>query len=256
MPVEVYSTVKPASTRRAWVSSALLLVLAGALAASVTRHEAGPGIFGERIEPKGWEISFRPPSIFNEVDSAPGEFSSTYRYQLVADDGDAVELIFWRLPAENAATPLTICGTVLNTAESWLTILIGKARIRAPAQLADRPGLEVISTSIPMIVRSTVLGNGWAYAVSLRILQRPNADGPPARIQEPLYRLFDLTCRAMRFRSDGRGSAFRTANVGECCFRFNPSGERNRRDERSNRIGSRFASAPRSAMSCRSRSAL
>ncbi len=194
MPVEVYSTVKPASRVRAWATASLLLIVAGSLAASLTRSGSGHGVLGDRIEPQGWDITFHPPAMFQEADSSPEHFSSTYRFQHVRREGGSVELIFWRVRAESGATPLTVCRDVLDSAESWLTILFGPRRTRTEAPIGDRDGLEVHNPAIPMIVRALVLENGWAYAVSIRLRGAP--------FDEPLYRLFDLTCRAVRFKTD------------------------------------------------------
>jgi hypothetical protein len=194
MPVEVYSTVKPASPARAWATASLLLIVAGSLAASLTRSGSGHGVLGRRIEPQGWDITFHPPAMFQETDSSPERFSATYRFQHVRREGDSVELVFWRFRAESGATAWTVCRDVLNSAEPWLTILFRSRRTRTEAPIGDRDGLEVHNPAIPMIVRALVLENGWAYAVSIRVRGAP--------FDEPLYRLFDLTCRAVRFKTD------------------------------------------------------
>jgi len=201
MLVEVHSTVKPASPARAWATASLLLIVAGSLAASLTRSGSGHGLLGDRIEPQGWDITFHPPAMFQEADSPPEHFSSTYRFQHVRHEGDLVELVFWRVRAERGATPLTVCRDVLDSAESWLTILFGPRRARTEAPIGNRKGLEVQNPAIPMVVRALVLDHGWAYAVSLRAQRSADVDGPRAQIDESLYRLFDLTCRAVRFKT-------------------------------------------------------
>jgi hypothetical protein len=193
MPVEVYSTVKPASRVRAWATASLLLIVAGSLAASLTRSGSGHGVFGDRIEPQEWDITFHPPAMFQQVDSSPDHFSSTYRFQHVRREGDSVELVFWRVRAQSGATPLTVCRDVLDSPEPWLSILFRPRRTRTEAPIGDRNGLEVHNPAIPMVVRALVLENGWAYAVSIRVRGAP--------FDEPLYRLFDLTCRAVRFKT-------------------------------------------------------
>ncbi len=198
MPAEVYSTQKPASPVRAWATSILLLAAAVTLANSMSRSGLGMGVFGERIEPEGWDIAFRPPANFRPVESSPELFSSTYSFEYSGREGLTVALTFWRLHALDGTTALDVCREVLNHSKSWLTILFGPPRTRTEARIGERPGVEIHDPAIPMIVRAVVLENGWSYAVSFRL--------HGALFDESLYRLFDLTCHTVQFKSVSRES--------------------------------------------------
>lgn len=191
MSAEVYSATKPPAPYRAWVIAGFLLLLASALAGDMVQRGSGSWTAGSLIQPQGWEMSFRPPAQFDEVDSAPQHFGNTYVFQHRRADGPLVELIFWRLRAGDAPA-IQVARTILEKSKSWFSLLLGPSPNRTVGPLGNRDALEVLDPAIPMVLRALVLEGGWAYAVSIRV------EGGP--IDEGLYALFDMTCRSVRFR--------------------------------------------------------
>ena len=192
MPAEVYSTTKPPAPYRAWLIASFLLLLASVLAGDLVHRGSGSWTAGDRIQPQGWEMSFRPPAQFEEVDPNPERFGATYLFRHRGSDGRQVELTFWRLRADEASAA-TVARTIIEKSKSWFSMLLGPPPTKAVGRLGDRDALEVLDPAIPMILRTLVWESGWAYAVSIR------AEGGP--IDEGLYALFDMTCRSVRFRA-------------------------------------------------------
>jgi len=191
MPAEVYSTTRPASPGRAWLVALVLLAAAAALAGDLVQRGAGTWRAGGLIQPEGWEMAFRHPAQFEEVDPQPDQFNSTYVYQYRQRDSSVIELKFWRLQARDA-TAITIAHQIQEKSKTWIGLLFGPAPTRAVGRLGDRDALEVVDPAISMALRTLVWESGWAYAVSIRV------EGGP--IDEKIYALFDMTCQSVRFR--------------------------------------------------------
>ena len=192
MPAEVYSVTKPAAPYRAWLIASLLLLLASALAGDMVQRGAGLWTAGGLIRPQGWEMAFRPPAQFEEVDSDPQHFSATYVFQHRDKDGRLVELTFWRLRADDA--PATkVARTIMERSKSWFSLLLGPPPTKTVGRLGNRDALEVLDAAIPMVLRTLISESGWSYSVSLRV------EG--GLIDENLYALFDMTCRSVQFRA-------------------------------------------------------
>ncbi len=124
MPAEVYSATKPPAPYRAWLIASFLLLLASALAGKMVPRGSGSWTPGTLIQPQGWEMAFRPPAQFEEVDSDPQHFGATYVLQHRGPDGRLVELSFWRLRADDASA-IKVAGTILEKSKSWFSLLLG-----------------------------------------------------------------------------------------------------------------------------------
>lgn len=192
--MDAYSAVKPASPIRTWLMAAALLGVATTLAVSMSARGLKSGTWSDRIEPVGWNVSFRSPPAFVPADSPPEHFASTYRFLYPSPNGTSLELVFWRLRVPEGATTLQVCREVLDTAESWVNRLLGPPRTRIDSRLGGKEALEIHSPSAAMIVRATLLNDGWAFAVSIRAVGAP--------VDEVVYRLFDMTCRSVRVLSN------------------------------------------------------
>lgn len=191
MPAEIYSVTKPAARYRAWLIASFLLLLASALAGDLVQRGSGTWTAGGLIQPQGWEMAIRPPAQFVEVDSDPQHFSATYVFHH-RSNGQLVELIFWRLRADDVSAT-KVARTILEKSKSWFRLLLGPAPTRTVGHLGNRETLEVHDPAIPMVLRTLVSETGWAYSVSIRVEGRP--------IDEGLYALFDMTCRSVQFRA-------------------------------------------------------
>lgn len=192
MPAEVYSSIKPAVPFRTWLVSFSLLILASALAADLVHRGSGTWTAGDLIQPDGWDLAFRPPAQFVEVDAHPRLFGSVYVFQNTDRSGRLIELSIWRQKVDGGSAA-KLARFILEKSKSWFGLLLGPPPTRTVGRLGDRDALEIHDPAIPLVLRAVALDNGLGYAVSLRV------EGGP--IDEPLYGLFDMACRSVRFRS-------------------------------------------------------
>lgn len=192
MPAEVYSSAKPAAPFRAWIVALLLLIVASALAADLAHRGSGTWTAADLVHPQNWDIAFRPPQQFVEVDVAPNLFGSVYAYRFTDKLDRNIELTIWRKNVENS-TASHMARYILEKSKSWLSLLVGPPVTRTEGRMGNHDAIEILDGSIPMVMRVTALENGWGYAVCLRV------EGGP--IDESLYVLFDMTCRSVQFQS-------------------------------------------------------
>ncbi|MFY4729984.1 hypothetical protein [Nitrospira sp. BLG_2] len=190
MPAEVYSTIKSAVPYRAWLIASFLLLLASALAGDMVYRGSGSWTAGNLVQPQGWEMAFRPPSQFEEVDPDPKQFGTTYLFRYRDHYGRLIELTYWRLRAGDASA-VKVARVILEQSKSWFSLLLGPSPTRTVGRLGTRDALEVVDPAIPMILRALVSESEWAYAVAIRV------EGGP--IDKSIYTLFDLTCRSVKF---------------------------------------------------------
>jgi len=191
MPGEVYSTTKPAVPYRAWIAAICLLVLASALAADLVRRGAGSWSAGDLIQPQGWEMVFRPPAQFREVEADPERFGSVYVFRHTDREQRMLELTFWRTRADDMSAG-QVARLILDQlkAKSWISLFLGPPPTRSAGRMGDREAVEFLDP--PILLRALVLESGWSYAVTLRV-----EDG---LLDESLYAIFEMTCRSVRFR--------------------------------------------------------
>lgn len=194
MPAEVYSATKPPAPYRAWVIGSFLLVAASGLAGDMVQRGSGLWKAGSLIQPQGWEMAFRPPAQFVEVDPEPSLFGSAYVFQQDEPGGRLVELTFWRLRVDDANS-IKVARTILEKSRSWFSLLLGPSPTRTVGRLGSKDALEVVDPAIPMILRTIISETGWAYSVAIRI------EG--GSIDKTIYALFDMTCRSVKFPSPG-----------------------------------------------------
>ena len=190
MPAEVYSATKPPAPYRAWLIASFLLLLASALAGEMVQRGSGSWTAGSLIQPQGWEMAFRPPAQFEEVDPDSQQFGTTYVFRHRGSDGRLVELTFWRLRAGDASA-VKVARTILEQSRSWFSLLLRPSPIKTVGRMGNRDALEVVDPAIPMVLRTLVSESGWAYAVAIRV------EGAP--LDKPIYALFDMTCRSVKF---------------------------------------------------------
>ncbi len=194
MPAEVYSAIKPAAAYRSWVISLFLLLLASALAGDMATRGSGGWRAGDLIKPEGWEMIFRAPAQFEEINPDPQRFGATYVFEHRDANGILIQLTFWRMRAEGA-TAFKVARTILEESRSWFSLFLGPPPTKSVGRLGNRDALEVLDPAVPLVLRALVWESGWAYAVSLRV------EGAP--IDEKLYALFEMTCQSVQFRKPG-----------------------------------------------------
>lgn len=195
MTVEVYTAVRPAIPLRAWVSSLLLLISASGLAGWMSWSRAGE-LLAPRIEPQGWDISFRPPRRFEPVMPELVAPANAITYGAPATSAGMAELVFRRVEAAPNLDAAEICNLILRPHASVLLAIFAPTPTRSVEKLGPLDAVQVHYPGIPMIVRAVRLDHGSGYAVSLRV-----AGGP---IDDALYHSFDLTCRSIEFKLDPR----------------------------------------------------
>ena len=190
MVVELYNATKPGSARRALISSILLLGLAGILAArmSWTRTREPLAV---RIEPTGWQISFRPPKRFTPGPLVNTQFGVLIPLHGRTATGADARLAVVRLDLSGADNPSTVSAELalgfafLQPFDVQPSI---PQSVRAP--LGPFAGMETLVEPLSTVARVAKASDAVGYAVALSV------DGEP--IDEDLYHLFDLTCRSIR----------------------------------------------------------
>ena len=194
MPMEVYTATRPAIPLRAWVSSILLLISASGLAGWISWGRSGE-LLAPRLEPQGWDMSFRPPRRFEPVMPDILTAANAIAYRTPTASGGVAELVFRRVGAAPNVDAGEICNHLLRPYASVLMAVFSPPPTRSTEKLGALDAVQVHFPGIPMIVRAARFDHGTAYAVSLRV------DGGP--IDESLYHSFDLACRSVDFK---RGS--------------------------------------------------
>jgi hypothetical protein len=195
--LEVYTASRPAIPLRAWLSSGLLLALVCGLAGWMSRSRSGESL-GTRVEPQGWDISFRPPTRFELLTPDLPTPAYAIAYRTPTASGAVAELVFRRIEAAQNLDADEICNLILRPHASLRFAVFAAPPTRTIEKLGSLDAVQVHYPGIPMVVRGIRLQNGFGFAVSLRF------EGGP--IDEPLYRSFDLACRVIDFKlSSGAG---------------------------------------------------
>ena len=195
MLIEVHTQEKPAKPARAWLAAAGLLLVAGALAADMTRRRSADPL-GARIEPPGWTVSFRTPNV-----SEPGTVVQTvlgpvYQFRHPTQPG-RFTMTVQRLTPEASGTPLDVCFQVLRSRGAGPASLFdvqGPLPAILTKDLGPLAGAEVHDLRSGTIVRAGVGNDGEGYAVTLNTRN--------ASISPRLYRLFDRTCASVQHQTD------------------------------------------------------
>jgi len=188
---EVYTTSLPAFPLRAWLSSILLLASVCGLAGWMSWDRSGDSL-AVRVAPQDWDISFRPPRRFEPLKDALTTSANAIAYRTTTTSGEMAELVFRRIEASQNFDADEICNRTLRPHASLLLAVFAAAPTRSIEKLGPLDAVQVFYPGIPMVVRAIRLQNGFGYAVSLRF------EG--SSIDEPLYRAFDLACRAVDFK--------------------------------------------------------
>lgn len=188
---EVYAASRPAIPLRAWLSSILLLASVCGLAGWMSWSRSGETL-AARVEPQDWDISFRPPRRFEPVNGIVTTPAYAITYRTPTASGEVAELAFRRIEAGQDLDANEICNLVLRPHASILLAVFAAAPTRTIEKLGPLNAVQVHYPGIPMVVRAIRLQNKYGYAVSLRV------EGGP--IDGPLYRSFDLACRAVDFK--------------------------------------------------------
>jgi hypothetical protein len=191
MAIQVYTSEKPAISRRAWFASILLLSVTSVLAWAMTRSRSGE-VLGRRIEPAGWSISFRPPRALPTGAFGPTEFGVAYRFYGQTPHGDPVLLSVFRLEGAVVGDSLTVCERVLRAHPRPPLPIVHLSRLtRYDRKLGPFEAVEIWDPQLGIVVRAAVLNSREVYAISLRA---------PGYIDPRSYRLFDSMCSSIEHR--------------------------------------------------------
>lgn len=200
MTMEVYSTSKPVSARRAIILSMLLLLFTTFLAADFSfRHEKEAD--KNRFQPDQWDISFRLPKAFQKGEMLSTEIGQAVPYQFELQPGIKIELSIWRLRKKAGTNPVEPSQTLmswLHTQSSWS--LIRLLKLGPPpsdsliAKLGSFDAYEIIDPRISAVVRAGKISNGQSYGVSMIIYG--------ISLGPELYRLFERTCLSIKLETN------------------------------------------------------
>ncbi len=184
MLIEVHTTGKPAVQGRAMLAAVALLLGTGALAGHMTWHRATHPL-GQRISPPGWGLSFQVPRSFSSPPpqvwiprgtrhfvGPTGQGTAATLAVMLVDDAPAdtdCAIASWAVGADGHTTPAAACNT---------------------ERLGSLDGAELLAPQATRIARVAAVSQGRALVVLL--------DVSPTTIDDPMYRLFDLTCRSIR----------------------------------------------------------
>lgn len=191
MVVQVHTSGKPASPRRALLATMFLLLLASILAAAMAWTRSMVTL-GPWIEPEGWSIAFRAPRRFS------GEFGLTsfgqaYQFQGRVTPQAVATLVVYRVEAAGAGDASDVCDRILSAYLIDLPPLSMSVQTRSDTKLGAREAVEIWDPVADILVRAVVVRPGEAYAVSLSVRG--------ASINPATYRLFDQTCASVEYRS-------------------------------------------------------
>ncbi len=192
MPIEVFTSSKPALPYRALILSLLLFALACLLAGGMAWTRS-PELLGPRIMLPGWEISFRPPRQFMPGDRVLSELGPAVPFYARLVSGMTVEVVFRQIPVTPGTDTAEVCRRVLRSGATWpLSPLLNPQPAESIGELGQYDAVELQDPRT--VVRAVVLPTGHAYTVSLGV-ERPPIDWR-------LYRLFDLTWRSIEFDAE------------------------------------------------------
>ncbi len=188
MAIQVYTSEKPAVSRRAWLASILLLAITSVLAWAMTQSRSGE-VLGRRIEPAGWSISFRPPRAFPTGAFGPTELGVAYRFSGRTPGGDPALLSVLRLEGAGVGDGLTVCERVLGTLPQPPVPIVHLSRLtRHDRKLGPFEAVEIWDPQAGIVVRAAMINSREGYAISLHA---------PGDIDQRSYRLFDATCSSI-----------------------------------------------------------
>ena len=137
-------------------------------------------------------MSFRPPRRFEPMEFDPNAPLHALFYRTTTASGGVAELAFRRIKVPPQFAAGEVCDLLLRPHGSILLAVFAPPVLRTVEKLGPIDAQQVHQPAIPMIVRAVQLPDGYSVAVSLRV------EGGP--IDEPLYRSFDLACRAVDFK--------------------------------------------------------
>ncbi len=194
--MEVYTSTKPGSPRRAVAASLVLLFGVMALATTMTWSRSA-GSLGPAIVPEGWDLSFRVPRRFRPGPLVSTPLGPAYPFFGQARNGPVATLVVRRMANDAAQTPRELCARVLREHSKHprtpLEAIRGSGMEVSARNLGRMTGAEIFDPARLTVVRAAVHVSGWGYAVSLGV------EGPG--IDENMYRLFDSTCASFEDRT-------------------------------------------------------
>jgi hypothetical protein len=115
-------------------------------------------------------------------------------YRMDLAEGGKAELTVRRIEPRPGLDAGQVCEQLIGPHRSLFTILLSTPVPKRQEALGPWKAIEAAAPEVPMMARATVLPDGEAYAVTLRV-----TDGV---IDERLYRAFDATCRSVLSMAD------------------------------------------------------
>jgi hypothetical protein len=149
---------------------------------------------GERIQPRNWLITFRPP----RWPDGGWEFGATlfgqaYRFHTPTEDGGFATLAVFRIE-DRTADAAAICDRILRHDLGVNPKPVGWNRFtRLDTRMGPFHAVQMFDPIVTRVVRAAEFGGAGVYAASLK------ASGP--EIDPGLYEAFDRTCESIEVRT-------------------------------------------------------
>ncbi len=189
MSAELYNAVKPGSAGRSLVCAIVLLGGALALAASFSRAR-GREILADRIGVPEWNLSFRPPKRFVQLDAVRSLGGRVLPFYSVIKSGGRAILAIRRFPLNPGDDPVSVCRRLLrDQTEQAATAVPTMPLVPSIAPLGAFQGVELMASNQSALVRVAFLDESIGLAMELYV------EG--SAIDDSLRDAFDRACRSI-----------------------------------------------------------
>lgn len=188
--VEVYAQTKPPVGRRAILAAAALLLIACALAWTMSRSRSGHPR-RVRIEPAGWFISFEAPFRRYQENRSETGYAFTFFERL--PDNARIYIHFQRVRSDRGESDAEVADRVaLSFAERNIPLLGYSSVFWFDRRLGPFEAVQVWNPSLDVLVRlARVEPDDDIYAVAIT---------GERRLDPELYALFESVCNSVEPR--------------------------------------------------------
>lgn len=189
MSAEVYSQRRDAVRGRALLATALLLVGVSILAALMVQSRGGQ-VLNQRTHPSGWEMSFRPPRGFGQMQSGFGSGGSELHFLGRTEEGGPVQLVVARVP-EREQTPEAVAASISSdiAMQQFCNASLPGPEKEAGA-LGPVPGVQVKDLSCAVVARAARVSPSAVYLATMFAV-----DG---RLDDAAYGRFEAVCQSFQ----------------------------------------------------------
>ena len=194
MTVEVYSGIRPVHPHRAFWAAVSLLLGVGTLAAGMAWQRSHQ-VLGDRIQPRDWDISFRPPRRFGTDLPFHEPNAGLYRFIGRTRRGAPALLDVWRLDETHGNNAKSMAEAMLA---DYALIQSRDPRLldveQSAQPIGSLTGVEIRDRQLAAVIRVATVESGVAYGLSLYVRGGP--------LDDHTYQAFDLTCRSVEVRKE------------------------------------------------------